>query len=89
MGGRVARNRGFCLTVNDALFKGRTESPQSSQFAPKSWSELHAGGSVKQEKPPAGEMSHAIRRLLTMGAAGLTSPDTGGGKDGRDDQQNY
>lgn len=88
-GGRVARNRGFCLTVNDSLFKGRTESPQSSQFGPKSWRELHAGGLVKQEKPPADEMPHPIRWLLTTGAAGLTSSDTGGGKDGRGDQQNY
>lgn len=73
-GGRGARNRGFCLTNNDALFKGRTEGPQSSQFGPKTWMELHK----------AGEKSHPIHQLPTVGAAGFTSRSMGGDKDGRE-----
>ena len=36
-GARGARSRGFSLTINDAVFKGRTERPQSSQSGHKSW----------------------------------------------------
>ena len=91
VGGRGARSQGFCLIVNDALFKGRTEGPQFSQFGPRSWRKLHAGGLAKWERPPAlaGEMPHPIHQIPTAGAAGLTSPATGAGKDGRGDQQNY
>lgn len=85
------RNQGFCLTVNDGLFKGRTEGPRSSQFGPKSWRKLHTGGLAKWKRPLAlaGEMPHPINQLTTMGSAGLTSPSMGQGKDGRRDQQNY
>lgn len=37
----------------------------------------------------AGEMPHPIHQLPTAGAADLTSPSTGWGKDVRGDQQNY